>query len=83
VPRFAIDPLGLTTEGGTKFKPKGGKRYLKKLQCANLPLSLSLPFRGKTDPNERFYFRFGALPETLFGAKFTILFISDALNRFL
>jgi len=34
VPRFAIAPLGLTTEGSTKFKPKGWKRYLKKLQCA-------------------------------------------------
>ena len=33
MPRFAIAPLGLTTEGSTKFKPKGWKRYLKKLQC--------------------------------------------------
>jgi len=33
VPRFAIAPLGLTTEGSIKFKPKGWKRYLKKLQC--------------------------------------------------
>jgi len=33
VPRFAIAPLGLTTEGGTKFKLKGRKCYLKKLQC--------------------------------------------------
>ena len=33
MPRFAISPLGLTTEGSTKFKPKGWKRYLKKLQC--------------------------------------------------
>jgi len=33
VPRFAIAPLGLTTEGSTKFKPKGWKCYLKKLQC--------------------------------------------------
>jgi len=33
VPRFAIAPLGLTTEGSTKFKLKGWKCYLKKLQC--------------------------------------------------
>jgi len=33
VPRFAIAPLGLTTEGNTKFKLKGWKCYLKKLQC--------------------------------------------------
>ena len=32
MPRFAIAPLGLTTEGSTKFKPKGWKRYVKKLQ---------------------------------------------------
>ena len=32
MPRFAIAPLGLTTEGSTKFKPKGWKCYLKKLQ---------------------------------------------------
>jgi len=32
VPRFAIAPLGLTTEGSTKFKLKGWKCYLKKLQ---------------------------------------------------
>jgi len=32
VPRFAIAPLGLTTEGSTKFKPKGWQCYLKKLQ---------------------------------------------------
>jgi len=31
VPRFAIAPLGLKTEGSTEFKPKGWKRYLKKL----------------------------------------------------
>jgi len=36
VPRFSIAPLGLTTEGSTKFKPKGWKRYLKKLQCTVL-----------------------------------------------
>jgi len=34
VPRFAIAPLGLTTEGSTKFKLKGWKCYLKKLQCS-------------------------------------------------
>ena len=33
MPRFAIAPLGLATEGSTKLKPKGWKRYLKKLQC--------------------------------------------------
>jgi len=33
VPRFAIAPLNLTTEGSTKFKLKGWKCYLKKLQC--------------------------------------------------
>jgi len=33
VPRFAIAPLGLTTEGSTKFKLKGWKCYPKKLQC--------------------------------------------------
>ena len=33
VPRFAIAPLGLTTEGSTKVKLKGWKWYLKKLQC--------------------------------------------------
>jgi len=33
VPCFAIAPLGLTTEGSTKFKLKGWKCYLKKLQC--------------------------------------------------
>jgi len=33
VPRFAIAPLGLTTEGSTKFKLKGWKCYLKKLRC--------------------------------------------------
>jgi len=33
LPRSAISPLGLTTEGSTKFKPKGWKCYLKKLQC--------------------------------------------------
>jgi len=33
MPRFAIAPLGLTTEGSTKFKLKGCKCYLKKLQC--------------------------------------------------
>ena len=33
MPRFAIAPLGLTTEGSTKFKLKGWKCYLKKLQC--------------------------------------------------
>ena len=33
MPRFAIAPLGLTTEGSTKFKLKGWKWYLKKLQC--------------------------------------------------
>jgi len=32
VPRFAIAPLGLTTEGSTKFKLKGWKCYRKKLQ---------------------------------------------------
>jgi len=32
VPRSAIAPLGLTTEGSTKFKLKGWKCYLKKLQ---------------------------------------------------
>jgi len=36
VPRFAIAPLGLTTEGSTKFKLKGWKCYLKKLQCGVL-----------------------------------------------
>ena len=36
MPRFAIAPLGLTTEGSTKFKPKGWKWYLKKLQCTEL-----------------------------------------------
>ena len=36
MPRFAIAPLGLTTEGSTKFKLKGWKRYLKKLQCTQL-----------------------------------------------
>ena len=34
MPRFAIAPLGLTTEGSTKFKPKVWQCYLKKLQCA-------------------------------------------------
>jgi len=33
VPRSAVAPLGLTTEGGTKFKLKGWKCYPKKLQC--------------------------------------------------
>ena len=33
MPRFAIAPLGLTTEGSTKFKLKVWKCYLKKLQC--------------------------------------------------
>ena len=33
MPRFAIAPLGLTTEGSTKIKLKGWKWYLKKLQC--------------------------------------------------
>jgi len=32
VPRFAIVPLGLTTEGSTKFKLKGWKFFLKKIQ---------------------------------------------------
>ena len=32
MPRFAIAPLGLT-EGSTKFRLKGWKCYLKKLQC--------------------------------------------------
>jgi len=36
VPRFAIAPLGLTTEGSTKFKLKGWKCYLKKLQCSRV-----------------------------------------------
>ena len=35
MPRFAIAPLGLTTEGSTKFKLKGSKCYLKKLQCTS------------------------------------------------
>ena len=33
MPRFAIAPLGFTTEGSTKYKLKGWKGYLKKLQC--------------------------------------------------
>ena len=33
MPRFAVAPLGLTTEVSTKFKLKGWKCYLKKLQC--------------------------------------------------
>ena len=37
MPRFAIAPLGLTTEGSTKFKPKGWKCYLKKLQFGRFP----------------------------------------------
>jgi len=36
VPRSAIAPLGLTTEGSTKFKLKGWKCHLKKLQCTDL-----------------------------------------------
>jgi len=36
VHRFAIAPLGLTTEGSTKFKLKGWKCYLKKLQCRQI-----------------------------------------------
>jgi len=33
VPRSAVAPLGLTTEGDTKVKLKGWKCYPKKLQC--------------------------------------------------
>jgi len=33
VPRSTIAPLGLTTEGGLKFKLKGWKCYIKRLQC--------------------------------------------------
>jgi len=40
VPCFAIAPLGLTTEGSTKFKLKGWKCYLKKLQCGTWFISL-------------------------------------------
>ena len=41
MPRFAIAPLGLTTEGSTKFKLKGWKCYLKNLQCIIMPASPS------------------------------------------
>jgi len=36
VPRFAIAPLGLTTEGSTKFKLKGWKCYFKKITVVDL-----------------------------------------------
>jgi len=41
VPRFAVAPLGLTTEGNTKFKVKGWKCYLKKLQCKRTSIGAS------------------------------------------
>jgi len=44
VPRSAIAPLGLTTEGGTKFKLKDWKCYPKKLQCR--PTSSGAPYNG-------------------------------------
>jgi len=52
VPRFAIAPLGLTTEGSTKFKLKGWKYYIKKLQWTVLAVkySISGAFQFETRP---------------------------------
>jgi len=48
VPRCAIAPLGLTTEVSTKFKLRGWKWYLKKLQCGR-----SLLWRNPSPPEKR------------------------------
>ena len=37
MPRFAIAPLGLTTEGSNKFKLKGWKCYLKNYSVLSFP----------------------------------------------
>ena len=54
MPRSPIAPLGLTTEGGTKFKLKGWKCYPIKLQCSWRGFVAVLTRQGAPSPHNAF-----------------------------